>query len=340
MPDSHLPDSHLPGSRPVASINPARRRRYARSSSRAACVPMTPLRVEILRFLAELRFLSLPQIARLCCPSARQDLSEKNARRHMRALFDAGLVDVLPVSRAALAPPGTPNDASLLYGSAPNVYCPTARGLEALYRTGLIEKELLKRAAPNYGPKNSLFLAHELQVRDVRVWLETAAQVLGGGQKVFRWQAGSDAALGAGASCTVRPDAWFVYSLGRRENREAVLVGLVEVDRGTERGDKRWQEKLAAYESLFSGEALRAATGYVNARVLVVAPDGRHRDRLAGLIATVGSQTISPMTVSRFWISDWLMLNTPTAIPSLRSSVWRRPGLPALQPLVGETTEA
>ncbi len=286
---------------------------------------MTPLRVEILRFLAELRFLSLPQIARLCCPSARQDLSEKNARRHMRALFDAGLVDVLPVSRAALAPLGTPNDASLLYGSAPNVYCPTAPGLEALYRTGLIEKELLKRAAPNYGPKNSLFLAHELRVRDVRVWLETAAKVLGGGQKVLRWQAGSDAALEAGASRTVRPDAWFVYSLGRRENREAVLVGLVEVDCGTERGDRRWQEKLAAYESLFSGEALRAATGYVNARVLVITPDEKRRDQLAQLLFS-RSETTAP----RFWLARQELLLQP----GLACADWRRPGRSVLEALI------
>jgi len=100
---------------------PVRRRRYARSAPPAACLSLTPTRVEILHSLAELRFLSLPQIARLCYPSGRWDLSQKNARRHMRALFDGGLVDVLPVSRAALAPPDAPNDVSLLYGSAPNV---------------------------------------------------------------------------------------------------------------------------------------------------------------------------------------------------------------------------
>ena len=132
MPEKILSEKALATDRRTAP----RRRRYARSPSEASLVSLTPVRVQMLRYLAELRFLSLPQIARLCCPSERRDLSEKSARRHMRALFDAGLVDVLPVSRAALAPPGAPNDASLLYGSAPNVYAPTAQALKLLCRAG------------------------------------------------------------------------------------------------------------------------------------------------------------------------------------------------------------
>jgi DNA-binding transcriptional ArsR family regulator len=141
---------------------------------------LTPVRVEILRFLAELRFLSLPQIAKLCCPSGRKDLSEKSARRHMRALFDAGLVDVLPVSRAALAPPGTPNDASLLYGSAPNVYAVAARGLEVLQRMGLLDRQDAGRKKPAYGPKNSLFLAHERLAGANRKGWRARAGAMGG----------------------------------------------------------------------------------------------------------------------------------------------------------------
>lgn len=255
--------------------------------------------------------MSLPQIARLCCPAGRQDLSEKSARRHMRALFDAGLVDVLPVSRAALAPPGAPNDASLLYGSAPNVYALAPRGLEVLHRAGLTEQPNAARKKPTYGPKNSLFLAHELAVRDVRVWLELSARA--GGHEVEQWRDGEEAAIDLGraqAPLWVRPDAWFVYRLGK-----TVLVGLVEVDRGTERGGRRWGEKLSAYAALFGGDCLKGATGYVNAHVLVVCPDTRRRDQLSDFIAQ-GDISLK----DRFWIADQTALNSL----NLAQVPWRR----------------
>jgi len=282
----------------------------------------------MLRFLAELRFLSLPQIARLCCPAARQDLSEKRARRHMRALFDGGLVDVLPVSRAALSPPGAPNDASLLYGSAPNVYAPTARALETLHQSGLVDNQGAGRMKPGYGPKNSLFLAHELGVRDVRVWLELAAR-RHGDQAVKEWHDGPEAAIDLGrtqAPKTLRPDAWFVYRLGEREGRDLVLVGFVEFDRATERGERRWSEKLDAYRSLFSGPRLRETTGYVQARVLVVCPTAARRRNLADLIA----RKAEPPVADRFWLAESALLDRP----ELPSSMWQKPGSRVLQPLV------
>ena len=132
----------------------------------------------------------------------------------MRALFDAGLVDVLPVSRAALAPPGAPNDASLLYGSAPNIYASTSRGLETLHWAGLTERRIEVKKKPAYGPKNSLFLAHELAVRDVRVWLELTARK--GGHVLEQWQDGEGATIDLErerSPFAVRPDAWFVLKL-------------------------------------------------------------------------------------------------------------------------------
>lgn len=299
----------------------SRRRRYARCPAEALYVSLTPVRLEILRFLVELRFLSLPQIARLCCPSPRQDLAEKSARRQMRLLFDAGLVDVLPVSRAALAPAGLPNDASLLYGSAPNVYAATQLGMETLSRAGLMDKPDTTRKKPTYGPKNSLFLAHELAVRDVRVWLETIARKEG--YELERWQDGEAAAIDLDHKrplFSVRPDAWFVLRL-----QEVVLVGLVEVDRGTERGDRRWQEKLTTYEALFENGDLAAVTGYVNARVLVITPNAGRRDWIAGFIADQNG----PAT-SKFWIAA----SDVMTVPSLSTECWRQPMNVFLEPLV------
>lgn len=307
--------------------NPARRRRYARSPVEALCVSLTPVRLDILRFLAELKFLSLPQIARLCCPSPRQDLAQKSARRQMRLLFDARLVDVLPVSRAALAPAGLPNDASLLYGSAPNIYAPTALGLETLSRAGLMEKPDAARKKPAYGPKNSLFLAHELAVRDVRVWLELVARE--GGYELEQWRDSEAAAINFDRDqppLTVRPDAWFVLRLG-----QVVLVGLVEVDRGTERGDRRWSEKLDAYGVLFASGRLPHVTGYVNARVLVLTLSQVRRDALARFIAAQGREaSLTSGLAERFWLADQSVLIEG----NLAKSRWRRPGSEKLWPLV------
>jgi len=145
------------------------------------------------------------------------------------------------------------------------------------------------------GQKIAYFLEKELAVRDVRVWLELAAR--NGGHGLENWQDGEEAAIDLErerAPFAVRPDAWFVLRL-----EQAVFVGLVEVDRGTERGDRRWQEKLGAYRALLTGGRLPAVTGYVNARVLVIAPNARRRDRLAGAIAEARSD-VAP----KFWIAE------------------------------------
>ena len=326
-----MPKSHTTAKTVSKEANLSRRRRYTSFPTGALCLSLTPVRLDILRFLAELRFLSLPQIARLCCPSPRQDLAEKNARRQMRLLFDAGLVNVIPVSRAALAPLDTPNDASLLYGSAPNIYAPTVLGLETLHCAGLIEKPDASRKKATYGPKNSLFLAHELAVRDMRVWLEACARLSQEEQWVLFWRDGQNAVLKIRAAHDVRPDAWFVYRMGQRADSDTVLVGLVEVDRGTERGDTRWQEKLEAYKALFSGEALRAATGYVNARVLVIAPNGKRRDQLTKFITKNGGAM-----AARFWLADQEVYDRP----ELARPAWRQGGgSQVLSPLWAHTME-
>jgi len=294
-----------------------RRKRYERSPSQEKIIALTPTKVQMLRFLAELRFLSLPQLAKLCCPSERQDLSEKSARRHMREMFDAGLVNVLPVSRAALAPPGAPNDASLLHGSAPNVYAPTAQGLKLLREAGFIGEELLKRPAPAYGPRNSLFLAHELAVRDVRVWLETVAR-MNSAYHLIRWRDGPDATISVEHSALgkIRPDAWFVYQL-QLEPRQAVVVGLAEIDRATERGTTIWCDKVGTYIALFDSGRLRDATGYQNARVLVICPDGQRCDLLAGII-----QDHAGIHAKQFWLAEMDLLFSS----DLTCPIWRCPG--------------
>jgi len=150
----------------------------------------------------------------------------------------------------------------------------------------------------------------------------------------WRWRDGEAAAIGLDrerAPLAVRPDAWFVLRLGR-----AVLVGLVEVDRGTERGDRRWGEKLDAYAALFAGGRLPAVTGYVNARVLVLTPDARRRDALTGLLAERAQETGAAAGVGRFWLAERSVLEGA----ELTAPAWRRPGCDGLCPLVTDETLA
>lgn len=307
----------------------ARRGRYSRATG-VATPTLTPQKLALLRFLGECRLLSLPQLARLCCPS------EQSARRHLRELFDGGLVDIVAISRAALSPAGSANDASLLHGSAPNVYVATKMGLETLVRLGHAEREVLRRPATVLGPKNALFLAHELAVRDVRVWLEAEA-LIHPWRQVLRWRDGTDAHVPL-APGSARPDAWFVYQIGWRSSdpeqskpAPLVLVGLTEIDRGTERGNARWSEKLEDYHALFSRAALHTATGYRNARVLVSVPDARRRDSLADLLMTlVRGKGYPPRLCERFWLTEHVFFHQD----ALDTPVWRRPGDPMLRPLL------
>jgi len=309
-----------------ADASGTRRRRYTRAPSSGPLLLSTE-HLLILRFLAGCRFLSLPQVARLI------GIPEKGTRRRLRVLFDAGLVDVIPVSRVALAPTDAPNDSSLLFGSAPNIYALTPSGSKASSIEGA-EGEGLSRKTPAYGPKNGLFLAHELAVRDVRVWLEGVRRATRPGPQIGRWLVGQDAWIEVGEPgnrASVRPDAWFTYELNGGA-RPMVLVGLAEIDRGTERGDRHWWAKLNGYRQLFEEqEALTAATGYVNARVLVFTPNVQRRDRLAATLVDLVQQANLPYEfLSHFWLAEHAVLSGA----DLAAPVWRRPGVSALLPLV------
>jgi len=296
----------------AASGEQGRRRRYTRRP--AGPVAPTPQRLALLRYLAQLGIASLPQLAALACPS------EKSARRSLRTLFDGGLVEVVPVPRVALAESIDASDVSLLYGSAPNLFVLTRAGAALVEELGW-EGEV--RRKPGYGPRNTLFLAHELAVRDVFVFFIRCSRRYAG-HRLEQWLDGPEGHIrlkvGEGPAA-VRPDARLLYRLP-----EKVLVGLVEVDRGTERGLTRWKEKLAGYDALIRSGSLPAVTGYRGPRVLVVAPDARRRDGLAALIRAHAAPDIA----SCFWIAERSVLQEP----ELTGAHWRQPNQAALLPLV------
>ena len=159
----------------------------------------------------------------------------------------------------------------------------------------------------------------------------------------IRWEDGVEAHLDLQPQGVVRPDAWFVLEIPpqgapecarEHEKRHQVLIGLVEVDRGTERGRSRWSEKVDAYAALFLSGRLTELTGYRRARVLVVCKNQARRDTLAGLIAELAGTVELPeqggSLASRFW------LTTVTTLESekLSESNWLRVSSPDLVPLV------
>jgi hypothetical protein len=292
----------------------SRRRRYVRERPEGP-VALTPERLGHLRVIARFGMTTVRHLALLA------GVSERSARRSMRVCFDAGWVAVVPLPRTALAPTGAVDDASLAWGSGPNVWTLTRAGAKLLQELGLEEQPMV--LAGRYGPRNCQFLTHELAIRDVRVWFERCARRHPGHQLEI-WHDGAAAAIDLKRSQpprVVRPDAWLRYRLG-----PSVLVGMLEVDRGTERGARRWGQKIEAYQELVQGGRLREVTGYTRARVLTVTLDERRRDHLAQFVGEHASEGLA----EHFWFAAQSVLTTP----DVHAVGWRRVGAAELLPLL------
>jgi len=302
----------------VSSENPKRRSRYQRQPQ-AGRPALTPIKQELLVSLARVPLASLPQLARL------GGLTEKMARWHLRPLFDAGLIETIALPRSVLAEPEEARDPALLYGSAPNIYQLSRKGHELLLVSELIDAT---DVPTRYGPQNWLFIRHELLVTEVYVWLTCCAQARPG-QALCVWRQGQAAAIDLKRTVTpamVKPDAWFTFSLA---SDGAVLVGMVEADRGTERGTalgSRWLQKIEAYAALFASGRLKEVTGYRNARILILTPTAARRDSLAALLA----ERAAPGLAGRCWLAQKEVL----AGKDIAAALWRQPASPGLQPLL------
>jgi hypothetical protein len=242
--------------------------------------------------------------------------------RLTRPLFDARMIDVVPVLRGMLAPPDTALSPTLLFGSAPNTYRITKSGLKYLAEQGLIE--LGQIPTPSTG-RSGMFISHELFITDIRIaFLRSAATHAG--HCLEAWHQGPSATMGLSTPAkprTLRPDAWACYRLG-----EQVLIAIFEADRGTERGNRsnRWDEKIAGYQTLFESGRLKEVTGYQNARVLTITLTAARRDWIAEHIA----KKASPELVARFWVAERSVLEAA----DLSIPLWRHAGSSGLVPLL------
>ena len=287
----------------------ARRRRFERA---APDHPLTAYKLGILRRIAELQPVSLRQLALL------YGITERAMRDHGRDLFHHGVADRVPVGRDVLADIDVENSHTLLYGSASTVYALSRVGGKVLAEAGLMDRQAI-RILPRYGPKNWLFLAHELQVRDARVWIERVGKAYPGHRGLQEWRMGQDAWIGA-----LRPDARFLYDLPQR-----TLVCFLEADRGTERAPSKWEAKYRQYMALFTDEtAMQAATGKKRGRVLVTVPNAARRDKVWEWLTNWAGE--NPWARDRFWIAERGVLDDT----NLAACVWRVAGRTDLMPLV------
>jgi hypothetical protein len=301
---------------PTVGDTVLRKKRFERSAD-AKPVSLTPQKLTALSLLLDYRFLIVPHLMRLT------GISDQTARRCFRDLCDAGLVEKIAVPRAALAEENDANDAGLAFGSAPTIHALTKAGAQV--DAGMAERDALKRPPVDYGPKNSLFLRHEMFVRDIRVWLAT---LTGDGVGLRSWRDADDCVFPLPGGLKLRPDGGFILDVGERDGRKALLAGFIEADRGTERGLTRWSEKVRAYAALFADPAnVVAATGFRHVRVLIVARTVARRDWIWEAIEEIGAELgLGPEILERFWVTDKGSLKDE----GLDSERWRVPGVDGL----------
>lgn len=266
-------------------------------------------------------------------------MTDQAARKHLRDLFDLGLVRRFGIPPAVLADLSRPNDHRLLGGRAQTVHGLSPEGAKLLVQQHLVEKEEVKDL-PDYGPRNALFLAHEVGVRDVRVWLQRVKRAYPSHPGVTAWRYGSATTIDLGRDQyprEVRPDAIVIYKTPR-----ANLVGFVEVDRSTERKPTTWEDKFRQYEALYATNRIEELTGQQTGRVIITTPDAQRRDQISGILGALMKGSTVPR--DRFWIiqasaltdathSDDAITSPPIAL-DLTKDVWRVPGRPVLTPFL------
>lgn len=287
---------------------------------------MTQIKRKILLQVAECWFLTTPQVASM------MGISEQATRNHLRDLLDMQYLEGRGVDRSTLASPDEANDHHLLGGRAPTVHVPTPVGF-----TWLVHHKYMRRAdvreAPNIGPKNKLFLPHEVQARELQIWLTQVHKAHPDHDGVQWAKYGTDTWINLGKDhypMEVRPDATLVYHF---EN--AGMAVFLEVDRDTETKRKTWEDKFREYEALFQTTLIHEITGFKTARIIVTAPDAPRRDWIARILNDMYQDTTMPP--NRFWLVTESDLKIPKQAPKsteyqkyvadLSTRIWRVPDI-------------
>jgi len=288
----------------------SRRRRFERGEPEH---PMGPLDTLAVLEVAKLGMVTVPQLAGLL------NWTLRAASNHLRNAYDHGYLERYGITRPQLAASG---GSELLFGSAPIVYALSKDGLKSITESQLLASTEIADI-PAVSPK-SLFIAHDLLVRDIRVWFATLQRNYPAHRGLSEWVHGQRTIIELGRTeyprhC--RPDARLTYGL-----REKTLAAFIEADRGTETSPARWEEKVAQYVPVLSTGLVAQVTGQELARVLVFCLDAARRDWIAGTL----KRSLPKSLRDRFWLCEKSVL-THT---DLKLPMWRVPGVDELIQLI------
>ncbi len=253
--------------------------------SRKPAHGLTDFKLALLPHVAHLQVCTAIQLAGLT------GLSYKTTRDHLTDLFRHGLLNrtQLPV----------------ISGTSPYIYTLSKMATKHL------DVPLFPCPAP-------LFLPHELEIRDFRVWLEQVRKSYGH-EPLRLWKTGMS--IG-----NIEPDAVFIYPL--RDGKK--LTGMLEADRGTE-GLKRWQDKFSRYEAIMNSKQFEDKVKEDRGRILVVTPDARRTDFIVKILS--GMLQNARIEPKRFWVTERATLEST----DLSAALWRVPEGGDRMPLVPES---
>ncbi|MHB8860954.1 MAG: replication-relaxation family protein [Pirellulaceae bacterium] len=281
--------------------------RYQRRGERAKPICLTERDIEVLRELAFHRFLSGEQLRRLVF-----DCGTSRVRRRLRALFDHGLVERLPV----VSPPAL--------GLPPFVYVVTKEAKSLLEEQGIVCP-----ASDSQRPGLCL-VRHRYLVNEFFVTLTEACRL--GGCRIRQWQHEQQLQLSGpdGRNCAMQvdhpwprdpapllPDAYFELEVDPR----STIAFFLEMDLGTH-VQRIWRDRArqyAAYADTAAG-LFRQRFGREAFRLLVVTPrDWRQRSRCDNILSTIHAAVGDSDLFLGVPMSDV----TPERI---LGPIWRQPG--------------
>ena len=250
---------------------------------------------EVLRAIAQMRLLSLAQIARLFFPG-----HPSAARRRMRALEQRGWVRLF--------------EERLTFGGHPKYALPTARALRFAYRA--LQDESTKTASETTvrtmladQPRTAMelapftapaFLPHQRETNDALIACRQSYP-LG-----VMWASAFERPFPTRASGSFLPQPDFVLICAPFGQEPRLVFG--ELDRGSEPVQRFARRKVDAYRSLRADRSCERLTGFASFEVWVVVSNvaaERPLRRIAVLQETVRSRFASEGF--RFTLLDWVM---------------------------------
>ena len=264
--------------------------------------------VELLKLLADYRFLDTYQIASL------QPRGPRNLRRRLQYLFHAGLVDRPPRQHDFLKPP-----MPLVYGLA-------NKGADTLAHVLQIERGKIDWQTKNR-EAGLPYIDHTLMIANFRATLTLALQSLDR-SRLLTWKQGPDLKATVkvkGHTMAVVPDGFFAL-----ESKGHLQHFLLEADRST-MTTSRYFRKLRAYWLWWKSGGHQRKFAISRFRVLTLTTSEKRKENLRRLAKDADDgRRGSPMFL--FACDKSFRLEDPQTI---LEPIWQSPANNTFQPILG-----